>query len=71
MTKFDRVLLHLRRSPFAYRFALFTRVLLAAAFLPTGMVKLLGERFTLIAPGNPIGDFFEALYQTGMYWRFL
>lgn len=67
----DRVFLRARESPFLYRFTLFTRILLAAGFIPTGMVKLLGERFTLISPETPIGAFFEAMYQTGLYWRFL
>lgn len=71
MTAIDQLFLWVRSSPFFYRFALFTRVLLAAGFIPTGMVKLLGERFTLISPDQPIGAFFEAMYQTGLYWRFL
>ncbi|MEM7052023.1 MAG: DoxX family protein [Acidobacteriota bacterium] len=67
----DALFLRLRSSAFLYRFALFTRVLLAAGFLPTGLVKVLGERFTQIAPDSPIGAFFEAMFQTGLYWRFL
>jgi hypothetical protein len=67
----DLVFLRLRSGPFFYRLALLTRILLAAGFIPTGIVKLLGERFTLISPDTPIGAFFEAMYQTGMYWRFL
>ena len=45
--------------------------MLAAGFIPTGMVKLMGERFTLIGPEHPVGAFFEAMYQTGLFWRFL
>lgn len=71
MGTIDRLWLRVRSVPFFYRLALFTRLLLAAGFIPTGMVKLLGERFTLISPENPIGAFFEAMYQTGLYWRFL
>lgn len=56
---------------FCYRFALFTRLLLAAAFVPTGMVKLMGERFTLMGPDTPVGAFFEAMYQTGGFRRFI
>lgn len=70
-TPLDRPFLWTRSHPFFYRFALFTRVLLAAGFIPTGMVKLLGHRFTQISPEVPIGAFFEAMYQTGLYWRFL
>jgi len=48
-----------------------TRYLLAFAFIPSGMKKILGQRFTSISADNPIGYFFEALFRTGMYWNFL
>ncbi len=71
MTVLDHLFLWIRSSPFCYRFTLFTRILLAAAFIPTGMVKLMGERFTLIGPEHSVGAFFEAMYQTGLYWNFI
>jgi len=54
-----------------YRFTLATRVLLAAGFIPTGMVKVLGRRFTALGPEDPIGAFFDVLYQSGLYWNFI
>ena len=48
-----------------------TRYLLAFAFIPSGMKKVLGQRFTNIGTDNPIGYFFEALFRTGIYWNFL
>lgn len=48
-----------------------TRILLFLAFLPSGLKKLVGERFTLLGIETPVGFFFEALYQTGFYWNFL
>ncbi len=48
-----------------------TRYLIAFAFIPSGMKKILGQRFTNIGTDNPIGYFFEALFRTGMYWNFL
>ena len=48
-----------------------TRYLLAFSFIPSGMKKILGQRFTSISTDNPIGYFFEALFRTGMYWNFL
>ena len=48
-----------------------TRVLLFFGFLPSGLKKLMGERFTLLGTDNPVGLFFEALYQTGFYWNYL
>lgn len=63
--------LRMRRSYWLARIALATRVLLAAGFIPTGLVKLLGQRFTTETSDTPVGVFFEALYQTGVYWQFL
>ena len=48
-----------------------TRYLLAYSFIPSGMKKVLGQRFTSIGSENAIGYFFEALFRTGMYWNFL
>ena len=48
-----------------------TRILLALAFLPSGLKKLLGERFTILGLDSPVGFFFEALYRAGWYWNFL
>ena len=41
------------------------------AFLPTGLVKATGQRFTLLPVENPVGFFFEAMYRTGPYWYFI
>ena len=48
-----------------------TRVLIAIGFMPSGLTKLLGNHFTLLDLDNPIGFFFEAIYQTGIYWQFI
>ncbi|MDR6561068.1 MULTISPECIES: hypothetical protein [unclassified Arcicella] len=47
------------------------RYLIGFAFVPSGLTKLMGNRFTTIPISNPIGFFFEAMYQTGIYWQFL
>ncbi|WP_379964554.1 DoxX family protein [Epilithonimonas sp. UC225_85] len=47
------------------------RFLVGFAFIPSGLKKLLGERFTSIGTDNPIGYFFEAMYRTGFYYEFL
>lgn len=52
-------------------FAAFNRIILAIAFIPSGMTKLLGNRFTQIPIDNPVGFFFEAFYQTGGWYRFV
>ncbi len=67
----DRLFLKIRAIPFFLRMTLFTRIMLAAGFIPTGMVKVLGRRFTTMPVDTTVGSFFEAMYQTGMYWQFL
>ncbi len=49
----------------------FNRIILAVAFIPSGMTKLLGNRFTQISVDTPIGLFFEGFYQTGFWYRFV
>ncbi|MGI9625596.1 MAG: DoxX family protein, partial [Longimicrobiales bacterium] len=60
-----------RAQPWLGRFTLMNRLLLAMAFIPTGLVKATGQRFTTLPVENPVGFFFEAMYQTGPYWFFI
>ena len=60
-----------RRNYWLGWFTVGVRVLLAIGFMPSGMTKVLGNRFTLLGVETPIGFFFEALYQSGFYWRFI
>lgn len=52
-------------------FTSFTRILLAIGFIPPSIPKITYQRFTLIPPTDPVGAYFEALYQTGFYYQFL
>jgi uncharacterized membrane protein YphA (DoxX/SURF4 family) len=61
----------IRSHAILYRLTLGTRVLLAVGFIPTGLVKVLGQRFTTMSPTSDIGGFFETLYRSGPYWHFL
>ncbi len=67
----DRLHARAGANPLLYRVVLATRCLFAMAFIPTGWVKFTGHRFTAISSADPIGAFFEAMYQTGGYWQFL
>lgn len=75
MNKIDHFLQNfqfwIRSKSLLYRFTLGTRILLAIGFIPTGMVKLLGYRFTTMTLESDVGAFFEILYQSGLYWNFL
>ena len=52
-------------------FVILTRYLIGFAFIPSGLTKVLGQRFTQISTDTQIGYFFEGLYQSGAYWHFL
>jgi uncharacterized membrane protein YphA (DoxX/SURF4 family) len=67
----DRLYASVRRNPLLRIFTVFARVVIAIAFIPSGLTKVLGNRFTILGTDNPVGFFFEALYRTGFYWRFL
>ena len=71
MTAFETTVQIIRKKALFKVFTWFTRILLAIAFIPSGLTKLLGQRFTSIGTDNQVGFFFEALFQTGLYWNFL
>src|SRR4030095_17042846 len=48
-----------------------TRVLLALAFLPSGLVKLMGERFTALPVTTPVGHFFDGFFAAPEFYRFV
>lgn len=70
-SKLDRLHLRARRNKWLGFFAIFCRVTLAAGFLPSGMQKVLGERFTTLAINHPMGNFLEAFHHTGYYYPFV
>ncbi len=67
----DRLHARARQSRRLAQLAILTRILLALGFTPSGLTKLLGNRFTSLSLEDPVGFFFEALFRTGFYWRFL
>lgn len=52
-------------------FTAFTRVLLAVGFIPPSIPKILHRPFTMLPDSNPVGHYFNALYQTGFYYEFI
>jgi hypothetical protein len=70
-TTLDEIHLKLIRSIWLQRFTVFNRLMLAAAFLPSGFTKAVGNRFTMLPVTDPVGYFFDALYQTGFYYNFI
>ncbi len=68
---FKRVHAWVRLQPWLCRFTLMNRLLLAMAFLPSGLTKAMGNRFTILPIDDPVGFFFEAMYRTGPFWNFI
>lgn len=52
-------------------FTVFCRIALALGFIPSGFVKIMGERFTALPSNHPLGHYFDALFQTGYYYTFV
>ena len=52
-------------------FTAFLRILLVFSFIPPSIPKILHKRFTLLPPTDPVGHYFDALYQTGFYYNFI
>ena len=52
-------------------FAVFNRVALAAGFIPSGFMKIMGERFTVLSSHHPMGNYLEALHHTGYYYTYI
>ncbi|HSB10909.1 MAG TPA: hypothetical protein VLM38_15590 [Blastocatellia bacterium] len=67
----DHPLSELKNRRWLRAFTVMTRILLAIGFTPSGLTRLLGNRFTLLSPETPVGYFFEALYRSGFYWNFI
>jgi hypothetical protein len=69
--RLDRLHARARRSSLLRRFTEFTRMMLGVGFFAPGLTKALGNRFTMLGVDTPVGFFFEAMYRTGGYWRFI
>jgi uncharacterized membrane protein YphA (DoxX/SURF4 family) len=52
-------------------FAILCRITLALGFIPSGIVKIMGERFTALPVNHPLGHYLEALHLTGYYYTFI
>ncbi|WP_303311842.1 DoxX family protein [Hymenobacter sp. BT730] len=67
----DQLHLKARKNKWLWLFSIFNRVALAAGFLPSGFVKIMGERFTSLSSNHPMGNYLEALHHTGYYYTFI
>lgn len=72
MSRIEEIYHEAKADEWFKKFAVFCRIALAASFIPTGLVKIMGERFAAGLPSNnPLGHYFDALHQTGYYYTFI
>ena len=69
--RLDKIHYRARGNKWLGYFAIFCRLTLAAGFIPSGMQKVIGERFTVLAVNHPMGHFLDAFYYTGYYYTFV
>jgi uncharacterized membrane protein YphA (DoxX/SURF4 family) len=61
-----------KQNVWLWLFSIFCRVALAAGFIPSGIVKIMGERFASgVSANHPMGHYLEALHTTGYYYTFI
>lgn len=70
-SKLDELHFRAKQNKWLWYFAVFNRIGLAAGFLPSGFVKITGERFTALSANHPMGHYLEALHHTGYYYTFI
>jgi len=71
LAKLDHLYDECKRNKWLRYFAVFCRIALALGFIPSGIVKVMGERFTGLPSNHPLGHYFDALYLTGFYYKFI
>ena len=71
LAKLDHLCDECRHNRWLRYFAVFCRLALAVGFIPSGIVKVMGERFTALPSNHPLGHYFDALHGTGFYYRFI
>lgn len=68
----DQIHARAKRNRWLWLFSVFCRVVLAAGFIPAGIVKLMDERFASgLDVNHPMGHYLEALHLTGFYYTFI
>jgi len=72
MNRIEEIYYEAKSDKWLKGFTVFCRIALAASFIPSGYLKIVGERFAAGLPSNnPLGHYFDALYLTGYYYTFI
>lgn len=68
-SKLDQVHATIRQNRWLWFFSIFCRITLALGFIPSGLTKIMGERFASgLSVNHPMGQYLEALHHTGYYY---
>ncbi|MEJ7863138.1 MAG: DoxX family protein [Pyrinomonadaceae bacterium] len=68
----DRLHSQAKQNRWLWFFSIFNRLALAAGFIPSGIVKIMDERFASgLSVNHPMGSYLEALHHTGYYYTFI
>ena len=74
-TNKDETLQKIREKIWIQIVIIYTRYLLGGAFVFASLIKIKGQRFTTDSgsaePINSSWHFFETMYQSGLYWKFI
>lgn len=70
-TRLEQLYYEAKGNKWFHYFTVFCRIVLALGFIPSGIVKIMGERFTALSVNHPLGHYFEALHHTGYYYTFI
>lgn len=71
MNRIEKIYYEAKADKWFKRFAAFCRIILALSFIPSGFIKITGERFTGLPLNNPLGHYFDVLRHTGFYYNFI
>jgi len=71
-SKLDQIHTQAKQNRWLRYFSVFCRLALALGFIPSGLTKIIGERFASgLAVNHPMGHYLEALHHTGYYYTFI
>jgi hypothetical protein len=71
LSRFEQFYFEAKANKWFLYFTVFCRIALALGFIPSGIVKVMGQRFTALPANHPLGHYFDALFQTGYYYTFI
>jgi uncharacterized membrane protein YphA (DoxX/SURF4 family) len=71
LTRLEEYYYEAKANKWMRYFTVFCRIVLALGFIPSGIVKIMGERFTALPAHHPLGQYFDALHLTGYYYTFI